>query len=92
MQNVVLAAAALHVGSLCLGGFLDDALAAALRLPADTVPLYGVALGPPTGGGRDDAPALRLMWLVVSTAITLGNRLRAHPWRGSMTQPRVSRT
>jgi SagB-type dehydrogenase family enzyme len=54
MQNLVLAGAALDVGSLCLGGFLDDALAATLRLPVATVPLYAVALGPPAGDDRTE--------------------------------------
>lgn len=55
-QNVVLAAAALGLGSLNLGGFLDDDLAATLRLEAGTAPLCGVALGVPAG---DDPEALR---------------------------------
>jgi SagB-type dehydrogenase family enzyme len=54
MQNVILTGAALDVGSLNLGGFLDDALAAVLRLRPDAVPLYGVALGPPAGDDRDE--------------------------------------
>lgn len=54
MQNVILAGAAVEIGTLNLGGFLDDALAAVLRLRPDVVPLYGVALGPPAGEDRDE--------------------------------------
>jgi SagB-type dehydrogenase family enzyme len=54
MQNLILAGTALDVGSLNLGGFLDDALTAVLRLQPDAAPLYGVALGPPAGEDRDE--------------------------------------
>jgi SagB-type dehydrogenase family enzyme len=52
MQNLTLAGAALDIGTLNLGGFLDDALAAVLRLRPDAVPLYAVAFGPPAGADR----------------------------------------
>jgi SagB-type dehydrogenase family enzyme len=49
-QNLTLAATALGIGALNLGGFLDDALTAVLRLRPDAVPLYGLALGTPAAG------------------------------------------
>jgi SagB-type dehydrogenase family enzyme len=45
-QNLNLATSALGLGSLNLGGFLDQAVAQALHLIVQ-VPLYGVALGRP---------------------------------------------
>jgi len=53
-QNLSLAAAALEMGCLNLGGFLDDGLANVLRLDAGVAPLYGLALGKPAGSDRDD--------------------------------------
>jgi nitroreductase len=44
----VLYSAALGLGSLAIGGFLDAQLAALLRLRAGTVPVYALALGPAT--------------------------------------------
>lgn len=52
-QNLSLAAASIGIGSLNLGGFLDDALATLLRLEAGVAPLYGLALGPPASLDRD---------------------------------------
>jgi SagB-type dehydrogenase family enzyme len=47
-QNLALAAAALGLGAVQLGGFLDDDLARLLRLDtAFEVPLYGTAVGHP---------------------------------------------
>jgi SagB-type dehydrogenase family enzyme len=46
-QNLTLAATALEMGSLSLGGFVDDTLAEVLRLRSVVAPLYGVAIGPP---------------------------------------------
>ncbi len=55
-QNVALTAAALDIGCLSLGGFLDDALAGTLGLEAGVAPLYGAALGHPAS---EDRGALR---------------------------------
>jgi SagB-type dehydrogenase family enzyme len=52
-QNVLLAATALGVGGLSLGGFLDDMLANTLQVSSQVAPLYGVALGPPADRDRD---------------------------------------
>jgi SagB-type dehydrogenase family enzyme len=52
-QNVNLAAVSLGLGSLNLGGFLDDQIAALLDLNTDEeVPLYGTALGVPAHADR----------------------------------------
>jgi SagB-type dehydrogenase family enzyme len=53
-QNIVLAAAALQIGSLALGGFLDDVVSATLRLQPEVVPLYGIAIGPAATLDRDE--------------------------------------
>jgi SagB-type dehydrogenase family enzyme len=51
-QNVNLSATALGLGSLNLGGFFDEDVAALLRLDDDEVPLYAVAVGPPESTSR----------------------------------------
>jgi SagB-type dehydrogenase family enzyme len=52
-QNVNLAAQSLGLGSLNLGGFFDDQIAALLDLDMDEeVPLYGTALGVPAHADR----------------------------------------
>jgi SagB-type dehydrogenase family enzyme len=52
-QNVNLAAESLGLGSLNLGGFFDDQIAALLDLDMDEeVPLYGTALGVPIHADR----------------------------------------
>ena len=52
-QNVNLAAESLGLGSLNLGGFFDDQIAALLNIDTDEeVPLYGTALGVPADGDR----------------------------------------
>jgi SagB-type dehydrogenase family enzyme len=51
-QNLNLTAAALRLGSLNLGGFLDQRLGETLRL-AEHVPLYGVAVGRPLTTDQD---------------------------------------
>jgi SagB-type dehydrogenase family enzyme len=52
-QNVNLVAESLALGSLNLGGFFDDEIAAFLDIDTDKeVPLYGTALGIPAEGDR----------------------------------------
>jgi SagB-type dehydrogenase family enzyme len=52
-QNLNLCATALGLGCLNLGGFLDEDVAALLRLDDDDeVALYGVAVGPPRSDSR----------------------------------------
>jgi SagB-type dehydrogenase family enzyme len=52
-QNVNLVAESLGLGSLNLGGFFDDQVAALLDIDTDKeVPLYGTALGVPAHGDR----------------------------------------
>jgi SagB-type dehydrogenase family enzyme len=52
-QNVNLVAESLGLGSLNLGGFFDDQIAALLDIDSDEeVPLYGTALGIPAHGDR----------------------------------------
>ena len=52
-QNVNLVVESLGLGSLNLGGFLDDRIAALLELDMDEeVPLYGTALGVPADRDR----------------------------------------
>jgi SagB-type dehydrogenase family enzyme len=52
-QNLNLAAAALGLGSLNLGGFFDCDLGSLLGLDLEAeVPLYGIALGVPAGTDR----------------------------------------
>jgi SagB-type dehydrogenase family enzyme len=54
-QNLNLLATAMHLGSLNLGGFYDQHLAALLSLDLDVeIPLYGVALGCPTMTHREE--------------------------------------
>jgi len=54
-QNVNLVAASLGLGSLNLGGFFDDQIAALLDIETDEeVPLYGTALGVPAHGDGAD--------------------------------------
>lgn len=54
-QNIALAATALNLGSLNLGGFYDQALADVLVLePTQEVPLYGLALGIPASEDPSD--------------------------------------
>jgi SagB-type dehydrogenase family enzyme len=58
-QNVGLVAAAVDVGCLNLGGFLDDTVAALLDLQQDCeVALYGVALGTPATRNREEGRGL----------------------------------
>jgi SagB-type dehydrogenase family enzyme len=53
-QNVILCATGLGLGSLPLGGFFDDDVAALLRLdPEREIPLYGIAVGHAKEGDRD---------------------------------------
>jgi SagB-type dehydrogenase family enzyme len=53
-QNVLLAATALGLGALPLGGFFDDDLARLLRLGREQeIPLYACALGTPCGEDRE---------------------------------------
>ena len=54
-QNVNLAGSARGLGTVNLGGFLDRALVAALRL-TDQIPLYGIALGSPSEGESRGVP------------------------------------
>ena len=54
MQNLLLAAAALELGSLPLGGFLDYELSANLHLDPAVVPLYATAVGPTTASEGGD--------------------------------------
>ncbi len=52
-QNINLVAESLGLGSLNLGGFFDDRIAALLDIDTDEeVPLYGTALGVPAHGDR----------------------------------------
>ena len=54
-QNLILAARAVGLGSLNLGGFYDQALAELLGLQGtDQVPLYGLAVGRPLAGDPRD--------------------------------------
>jgi SagB-type dehydrogenase family enzyme len=54
-QNVNLAAAALGIGALNLGGFLDAELTELLGLePEEEIPLYCIALGNPAAAGRNE--------------------------------------
>ncbi|MCP4663202.1 MAG: SagB/ThcOx family dehydrogenase [bacterium] len=53
-QNLNLVGAAMGLGTLDLGGFFDDPLAALLGLdPEAEIPLYGVAVGRPSTGDRE---------------------------------------
>jgi SagB-type dehydrogenase family enzyme len=54
-QNINLAASALALGSLNLGGFFDSDLSNLLSLDSDKeVPLYGVAIGRPSDNARSE--------------------------------------
>jgi SagB-type dehydrogenase family enzyme len=60
-QNLSLLATATGSGSLCLGGFLDDALTTVLGLdPMLELPMYGVAVGMPESTSQLEARALDL--------------------------------
>ena len=53
VQNVNLVAESLGPGSLNLGGFFDDRIAALLGIDTnEEVPLYGTGLGVPAQGDR----------------------------------------
>lgn len=60
-QNLALVSTATGLGSLSLGGFLDNELSGALGLnPAFEIPLYGIALGAPEIADRVRARGLVL--------------------------------
>jgi SagB-type dehydrogenase family enzyme len=49
-QNLYLAAAALGLGAVAIGGFFDDEINSALLLPADEEAIYLYCIGMPPGG------------------------------------------
>lgn len=60
-QNLALVAAASGLGSLSLGGFLDDDVTHMLGLdPAFEIPLYGIALGVPATANPAEARGLEI--------------------------------